>query len=120
MMIPGTPEKPFIWNHWKYRCCVAGYSTTWPRIITEVRDPFVPVYPTKFASLLIKGTHRSAECLPERDTLFPAGEGRLLPLCRSSMDLLQGFDLSTELSIVLSTLSKSKLKQQQQQMPLKT
>lgn len=63
------------------------------------------------ASLLTKGTHRSAECLPERDTLLPTGEGRLLPLCRSSMDLLQGFDLSTELSTVLSTLSKSKLKQ---------
>lgn len=65
----------------------------------------------QLCSLLIKGTHRSAECLPERDTLLPTGEGRLLPLCRSSMDLLQGLDLSTELSTVLSTLSKSKLKQ---------
>lgn len=73
--------------------------------------PAVPVDSTTCASLLVQETHRSAECLPERDTLLPTGEGRLLPLCRSSMDLLQGFDLSTELSTVLSTLSKSKLKQ---------
>lgn len=64
------------------------------------------------APLWNQGTHRSAECLPERDALLPTGEGRLLPLCRSSMDRLQGFDLSTELSTVLSTLSKSKLKQE--------
>ena len=90
---------------------MARYRNTWPKIVTEARDTAVPMHPSKFASLLMKGTHRSAECLPERDTLLPTGEGRLLPLCRSSMDLLQGFDLSTELSTVLSTLSKSKLKQ---------
>lgn len=83
----------------------------WPRVIADARGSAVPVYPATCASLLVKETHRSAECLPERDTLLPTGEGRLLPLCRSSMDLLQGFDLSTELSTVLSTLSKSNLKQ---------
>lgn len=73
----------------------------------------VPACPREPASLLMTATHRSAECRPERDTLLATGDGRLLPLCRSSMDLLQGFDLSTELSTVLSTLSKSKLKQEQ-------
>jgi len=82
-----------------------------PGSSTEARHSAIPTSPTERASLLVPGTHRSAECLPERDTLLPTGEGRLLPLCRSSMDLLQGFDLSTELSTVLSTLSKSKLKQ---------
>lgn len=78
---------------------------------TKVRRSAVPASPSERASLWVHETHRSAECLPERDTLLPTGEGRLLPLCRSSIDLLQGFDLSTELSTVLSTLSKSKLKQ---------
>lgn len=110
-MMSWTPEEPFIWNHRKCKCCVARYSITRPRHISEARDACVPASPTTSASFLIKGTHRSAECLPERDTLLPTGDGRLLPLCRSSMDLLQGFDLSTELSTVFSTLSKSKLKQ---------
>lgn len=41
--------------------------------------------------------------------LFPTGEGRLLPLCRSSMERLQGLDLSMELSTLFSRLSKSNL-----------
>lgn len=64
----------------------------------------------KYPDFLAKETHLRAECLPERVTLLPTGEGRLLPLCKSSMDLLQGLDFSTELSTVLSTFSKSKLK----------
>ena len=80
---------------------------TQPRILN--RSCLNVSYQTRL--FLNPGTHRRAECLPERDTLLPTGEGRLLPLCRSSMDRLQGFDLSTELSTVLSTLSKSKLKQ---------
>lgn len=42
--------------------------------------------------------------------LLPTGEGKLLPRCRSSMDRLQGFDLSIEFSMLFSKLSKSNLK----------
>lgn len=104
-MIPWTPVGICIWN-----CPTAWVIRvihTQPRILNR-SCPNVS-YQTRL--FLNPGTHRRAECLPERDTLLPTGEGRLLPLCRSSMDRLQGFDLSTELSIVLSTLSKSKLKQ---------
>lgn len=100
------------WHRWRRKCRrVDRTAARSPGAATQARRSAVPAPPTARASLLVHGTHRSAECLPERDTLLPTGEGRLLPLCRSSMDLLQGFDLSTELSTVLSTLSKSKLKQ---------
>lgn len=55
--------------------------------------------------------YRSVECRPERDTLLPTGEGRLLPLCRSSIERLQGLDLSIEFSTLFSKLSKSNLKE---------
>lgn len=42
--------------------------------------------------------------------LLPTGEGKLLPLCRSSIDRLQGLDLSIEFSTLFSKLSKSNLK----------
>lgn len=41
--------------------------------------------------------------------LLPTGEGKLLPRCRSSIDRLQGLDLSMEFSTLFSKLSKSKL-----------
>lgn len=104
-----TPKETFIYSHCKWKRSVAIYEIQCPELSKEV-GPCCPSTSCQ-SCLLIKRTHRSAECLPERETLLPTGEGRLLPLCRSSMDLLQGFDLSTELSTVLSTLSKSKLKQ---------
>lgn len=55
--------------------------------------------------------YRSVECLPEREALLPTGEGKLLPLCRSSIDRLQGLDLSMEFSTLFSKLSKSNLKE---------
>lgn len=54
--------------------------------------------------------HRKVECLPEREMLLPTGEGKLLPRCRSSIERLQGLDLSIELSTLFSKLSKSNLK----------
>lgn len=112
-MTPGTQEETCILKWLEMEVPCARYRDPWPGVIADARGPVYlpPVRSAICASLLVKETHRSAECLPERDTLLPTGEGRLLPLCRSSMDLLQGFDLSTELSMVLSTLSKSNLKQ---------
>lgn len=55
------------------------------------------------------GPYRNVECLPEREMLLPTGEGKLLPRCRSSIDRLQGLDLSMEFSTLFSKLSKSKL-----------
>ena len=54
--------------------------------------------------------YRKFECLPEREMLLPTGEGKLLPRCRSSIDRLQGLDLSIEFSTLFSKLSKSNLK----------
>ena len=107
-MIPWTPVGICIWNRWQHKCRGTRTSDT-----HKAQDPQQKLsqHILQTRLFLNPGTHRRAECLPERDTLLPTGEGRLLPLCRSSMDRLQGFDLSTELSTVLSTLSKSKLKQ---------
>lgn len=53
--------------------------------------------------------YRKVECLPEREMLLPTGEGKLPPLCRSSIDRLQGLDFSIEFSTLFSKLSKSNL-----------
>lgn len=97
--------------HRRCKCCAERYSTAWYTTSHRSEALCCPSIAQWRRLPRVHETHRSAECLPERDTLLPTGEGRLLPLCRSSIDLLQGFDLSTELSTVLSTLSKSKLKQ---------
>lgn len=63
------------------------------------------------ASCTASVPYRSVECLPEREALLPTGEGKLLPLCRSSIERLQGLDLSIEFSTLFSKLSKSNLKE---------
>ncbi len=55
-------------------------------------------------------SYRNVECRPARVIPFPVmGDGRVLPPCRSSIERLQGFDLSTTASGLFSKQSPSNL-----------
>lgn len=55
-------------------------------------------------------SHLNVECLLDLEMLLPVtADERLFPPWRSSIDRLQGLDLSTELSVLFSELSPSYL-----------